>query len=164
MGEIQRVQPPIAKTTISKALSGAPSTSLERTQTLQSFPTCWKELAVETFTPTPRALEVKNVLVTDTLLGTVPGAQVAAFGRNNHVGILCSSFSSQFVQIESVLNSTSVILKECGLGFLGFWVCYIFSRILVRYIHSIRFPGFWYVTYSLGFGMFHTFQHFIHFS
>ena len=49
---------------------------------------------METYTPTPRAIEVKNVLVADTLLGAVPGAKVAAFGPNNYVSILCSSFSS----------------------------------------------------------------------
>jgi len=75
VGQIQRVQQPLTKTTISEVP--------------QTVDPCWKELAVETYTPT--ALEVKNVVVVEMLLGTIPGATLAAFGPNNHVGILCYS-------------------------------------------------------------------------
>lgn len=84
MGEIQRVKPLLAKTTVAEAPPEIPPLPSQ----------LWKELTVKAFTPTPRAIEVKNVLVADTLLGTVPGAKVAAFGPSNYVGILCSSFSS----------------------------------------------------------------------
>lgn len=91
MGEIQRIKPVLADTTIVEAPSGTPHVPGLR----------WKELDVETYTPSPRAIEVKNVLVADTLVGTVPGAKVAAFGPNNYVGISCSTFSPS-LQIESV--------------------------------------------------------------
>ncbi|KAG0618266.1 hypothetical protein M758_4G050100 [Ceratodon purpureus] len=77
VGEIQRIKPVLAGTTIVEAPSGTPHVPGLR----------WKELDVETYTPSPRAIEVKNVLVADTLVGTVPGAKVAAFGPNNYVAL-----------------------------------------------------------------------------
>lgn len=67
-------------------------------------------MTVETYAP--RALEVKNVVVADTLLGTVPGATLAAFGPNNHVGILSLLFCESVKRIEEYY-STVVLFISC---------------------------------------------------
>lgn len=96
MGEIQRIKPALAKTTIARATSAAPPVQSQRQGppgdaiAKSPFLTCWKEVAVETYTAAARANEVKNVSVVDTLLGTIPGATVAAFGPNGYVGIVLS--------------------------------------------------------------------------
>lgn len=74
VGEIQRIQP--RPTNLELGFVGASNEQ-----------TTWKKLAAESYRL--RASEVKNVVVADSLLGTVPGATVAAFGPNNHVCILC---------------------------------------------------------------------------
>jgi hypothetical protein len=101
VGEIQRLKPP--KAAVVEALSPVPSQR-------------WKRLDVKSFTPTSRAIEVKNVLVAETLLGTAPGAKVAAFGPNNYVGILLLLF-----QFLLVCTSTQCKLQRHVL-FNGCWV------------------------------------------